>query len=47
MDKVVADLDYTDEEKAAETLKEYDALKTELDEVMEAWEENTEALDEI
>jgi len=47
MDKVVADLDYTDEEKAAETLKKYDALKTELDEVMEAWEENTEALDEI
>ncbi|PWH85632.1 ABC-F family ATP-binding cassette domain-containing protein [Brumimicrobium oceani] len=45
MDKIIADLDYSDEEKAAETLKKYDALKTELDEVMEAWEENTEALE--
>lgn len=47
MDKIVTDLDYSDEEKAAETLKKYDALKTELDEVMEAWETNTMELDEI
>ncbi|WP_417265027.1 ABC-F family ATP-binding cassette domain-containing protein [Brumimicrobium sp.] len=47
MDKVIASLDYTDEENAAKTLKEYDALKTELDQVMESWEENTMALDEL
>nr|WP_299206290.1 ABC-F family ATP-binding cassette domain-containing protein [uncultured Brumimicrobium sp.] len=47
MDKEIASLDYTDEENAAKTLKEYDALKTELDEVMESWEENTMALDEL
>lgn len=47
MDKIVADLDYTDEAKSAETLKKYDALKTELDEVMSAWEENTLELDAV
>src|SRR5690554_6238721 len=47
MDKIVADLDYTDEENAAKVLKEYDVLKSELDDVMEAWEENTMALEEL
>ncbi|WP_107037388.1 ABC-F family ATP-binding cassette domain-containing protein [Brumimicrobium mesophilum] len=45
MDKVIADLDYSDEENSAKTLKKYDALKTELDEVMSSWEEDTEALE--
>ncbi|PKR82306.1 glycosyl transferase family 2 [Brumimicrobium salinarum] len=47
MDKIVAELDYSDEEKAAHTLKEYDALKTEMDEVMIAWEKHTEDLDKL
>ncbi|HZH85726.1 MAG TPA: ABC-F family ATP-binding cassette domain-containing protein [Brumimicrobium sp.] len=47
MDKEILTLDYTDEENSAKKLKEYDALKSELEEVMEAWEENTMALEEI
>jgi ATP-binding cassette subfamily F protein 3 len=47
MDKEILDLDYTDEEHSAKKLKTYDALKTELEEVMEAWEANTMELDEL
>src|SRR5690554_3716108 len=47
MDKEILTIDYTDEENSAKKLKVYDALKSELEEVMEAWEENTMALEEI
>src|SRR5690554_6924844 len=47
MDKIIAELDYSDEENAAKTLKEYDELKADLDKTMEAWEENTEALEMV
>ncbi|RFC54129.1 ABC-F family ATP-binding cassette domain-containing protein [Brumimicrobium aurantiacum] len=47
MDKVVANLDYSDEEKSAAILKDYDALKTELDEVMESWDNDTNSLENL
>lgn len=47
MDVVLAELDYTNEALAANTLAEYDKLKKDLDEQMLLWEEGTEKLMEI
>ncbi len=47
MDKVIAALDYTNEANASKSLKEYDALKRELDEAMKRWEENTLKLEDV
>lgn len=47
MDAVIANLDYTDEEKAAQQLKHYEGLKNELAAVFTTWEEATEAIEQI
>ena len=47
MDAVIANLDYTDEEKAAQQLKHYEELKNELAAVFTTWEEATEAIEQI
>jgi ATP-binding cassette subfamily F protein 3 len=47
MDKVVAGLDYTDEEGTAKTLEKYETLKQSLENAMSKWEECTLELDEI
>ncbi len=47
MDQMMLELDYSDEEKASNTLKEYEDLKKELDIQMERWEEATEKLEEL
>lgn len=47
MDALLAELDYSDEEKTAKSLAEYEKLKNELDEQMALWEEGTEQLMEI
>jgi len=38
MDAVIANLDYSKQEEATETLNKYNALKSKLDEVMSGWE---------
>lgn len=47
MDKIIADLDYSNEQNAAKILGDYDALKKLLDAEMEKWEKTTEALFEL
>lgn len=47
MDEEIANLDYSDEKNSAQKLKEYNALKTTLDEVLETWEKDTIALEEL
>lgn len=47
MDKVVEALDYSDEEKTAKTLAEYEKLKKELESNMEDWEQNTMELEKL
>jgi len=44
MDVVLAELDYTHQEKANKTLAEYDDLKKKLEEVMQQWENASEEL---
>lgn len=44
MDTEMADLDYSDEQKSAKLLSEYDGLKKQLDEQMQKWEAATEEL---
>lgn len=47
MDVVLANLDYSDENKANKQLKAYEALKLELEKTMEDWEEASNALEVI
>ena len=47
MDTLLADLDYSDEEKTTKSLAEYEKLKSELEEQMTLWEEATEGLMEM
>jgi len=47
MDTALLELDYSDEEKTAKSLAEYEKLKIELDEQMVLWEEATEGLMEM
>ena len=47
MDTLLADLDYSDEEKTTKSLAEYEQLKSELEEQMTLWEEATEGLMEM
>ena len=44
-DKVVEELDYSDEDKTAKTLAEYEKLKTDLEQNMKDWENNTVELE--
>ncbi len=44
MDQVMLEIDYSNEAKASKVLNEYEALKNELEEQMELWEEGTEQL---
>lgn len=45
MNIVIAELDYSDEEKATSLLKEYELLQKQLEEVMMAWEKDIEDLE--
>jgi ATP-binding cassette subfamily F protein 3 len=45
MDLIIADLDYSDEQKSTKILQDYAELKTKLDAVMLVWEETLEALE--
>lgn len=47
MDKEMLELDYSDEEKTAKKLSEYEQLKRQLETTMENWEKDTLRLDEI
>lgn len=47
MDRVMACLDYSDEEKTKRVLGEYQELKTQLESEMEAWEKAHEELSEL
>ena len=47
MDQVMLEIDYSNEAKASKVLNEYEALKNELEEQMELWEEGTEQLMQI
>ncbi len=47
LDTVIADLDYSDEEKSGKILSEYDNKKKDLDTQMELWEKGTEGLMEV
>lgn len=47
MDILLLELDYTDEEKTAKSLADYEKLKSELDSQMLLWEEATEGLMEM
>ena len=47
MDAALLELDYSDEEKTAKSLADYEKLKTELDQQMLLWEEATEGLMEM
>jgi ATP-binding cassette subfamily F protein 3 len=44
LDVVIANLDYSDEEKSSKILTEYDGFKNELEAQMVLWEEGTEGL---
>ncbi len=47
MDKIVEALDYSDEEKTANTLAKYEKLKKELESTMETWEKQVVELDNL
>ncbi|MGM0478257.1 MAG: ABC-F family ATP-binding cassette domain-containing protein [Bacteroidota bacterium] len=47
MDKIVEDLDYSDEEKTTDALAEYEKLKKELESTMEAWEKQVVELEQL
>jgi ATP-binding cassette subfamily F protein 3 len=47
MDLIIADLDYSDDQKSTKTLQDYAELKTKLDAVMLVWEETVEALETV
>ena len=47
MDIIIADLDYSDEQKSTKILQDYAELKTKLDAVMLVWEETLEALETV
>lgn len=47
MDAEMAELDYSDEAKAAEKIQQYADFQKELEETMHAWEENLMELDEL
>jgi ATP-binding cassette subfamily F protein 3 len=47
MDLIIADLDYSDDQKSTKTLQDYAELKTKLDAVMLVWEETLEALETV
>ncbi len=47
LDTVIAELDYSDEEKSKRILEEYDQQKKDLDAQMELWEQGTEGLMEL
>ncbi len=44
MDEVMLEIDFSNEAKASKALKEYEALKNELEQQMQLWEEGTEQL---
>ncbi len=44
MDELMLDIDFSNEAKASKALKEYEALKNELEQQMQLWEEGTEQL---
>jgi ATP-binding cassette subfamily F protein 3 len=47
MDLIIADLDYSDDQKSTKKLQDYAELKTKLDAVMLVWEETLEALETV
>jgi ATP-binding cassette subfamily F protein 3 len=47
MDLIIADLDYSDDQKSTKTLQDYAELKTKLDAVMLVWEETVEAIETV
>lgn len=47
MDEIIANLDYSDEEKSKKILEEYEAVKNDLEKEMETWESATEGLLEL
>lgn len=47
MDEIIANLDYSDEEKSKKILDEYETVKNDLEKEMETWETATEGLFEL